>query len=118
MSTYAVTTGSAFRVAHNDGDPRVRWYTAADGSSWIGHDTHDVAYCCSRSCQTTVLTEAGFGDEQDEAGSAIRLSGETNLTADWGAYPCPDWPDYDVHCGGCEALLHEGTVGDAFDYAD
>ena len=61
MSTYAVTTGSAFRVAHNDGDPRVRWYTAADGSSWIGHDTHDVAYCCSRSCQTTVLTEAGFG---------------------------------------------------------
>lgn len=25
-----------------------------------------------------------------------------------GGWPCPSWPDYDVYCGECSELIHEG----------
>lgn len=23
-------------------------------------------------------------------------------------WPCPEWPDYDVHCSGCLEIIHHG----------
>lgn len=123
MSTHTITLGSAFKVdAPVDGN--VRNYTDANGGHWLGHDTHDVIYVCSHLCLTQVVDGIDGSILTDTlSGSFVRLdtvrTGEPTFdggvmvyadTVDIGtAYD--SYPDYDVHCGGCEELIHEGTEG-------
>ena len=97
MSFPAIIIGSAFQSEPLDGN--VRNYTAADGSTWIGHDTHDVLYFCDEDerafwmAQYGPNTDTGSDNQVDLDGSTYDLEASTPS------------PDYSTYCTSCEALL-------------
>lgn len=121
--TYVATIGRAFKTIEPV-EGNVRIYQASDESHWVGHDTEEVFYydnfgCMSEHLRTMfgphinkeIVLMTGTYVHLSSARRSVRAGGAPivyAITADFGAWPAPDWPDYDVHCGNCETLLHEG----------
>lgn len=78
------------------------------------HELVDVDYQCSYFCMTETLEKSDVGISLDttNAGSVNTNDGGS---ISWGAWPCGEETDYDVHCSSCETLLWRGLQSEVAD---
>jgi hypothetical protein len=82
----------------------------------VNGDLVDIDYACSLRCMGDRLEDIGIGvDGLPDNGSYTFPDG---TSVDFGARPCGDETDYDVHCTSCDALMWRGLQSDHDDESE
>lgn len=69
---------------------------------------YDCQYFCTTLCEKEYLLtkwtilKATLG----KLNNGQWVDEDTNCSVDYGYWPCPEMPEFDVYCGNCESLLY------------